>query len=419
VIHATLVLGIFAATLALALAKPGGVHEAIWTLAGAAAMLATGAVLPADLRAIYDAGHAAVLFLVALLVLSALIDRSGLFEWAALRAARGACGSGHVLFRNVFMLGALVTTTLSLDTTAVLLTPVVLSFVRRLDVNARPYVVACAFVANAGSLALPVSNLTNLILAAAFHLPFGRFVLHMLPIQLGVLGVTYVALRGHFARELAPFDATKLDADAEVVPHRGYFMATVAVLVAALTGYLVAPLFDVEPYAIAFVASAVLAVAGVATGRVRGGVVREVSWGVVPFVLGLFVVVQGLDGLGLAPALARFIADAPGGPIGRVLATTGMTALASNVMNNLPAALVARSALAPFGGQPALVYATLVGTNVGPNVVPFGSLATVLVLTLARRRGVRVTAADFARAGLWATPVTCALASLAIALTSR
>jgi arsenical pump membrane protein len=320
----------------------------------------------------------------------------------------------------VFVLGGIVTATLSLDTTAVLLTPIVLSFVRRLGVSARPYVIACAFVANAGSLALPVSNLTNLIFAGAFHLAFGRFVLVMLPVQLAVLAVTYVALRSHFASDLGSFDVAALTADpAEVIPHRGYFLTTTIVLAAALVGYGLAPLFGVEPYGVAFVAAGALALAGIATGRVGRALLGDVSWGVVPFVLGLFVVVQALDNLGLASALARFIAAAPGGALGRALATTGATAVASNAMNNLPAALVARAALAQAAGDPLLVYAALVGTNVGPNVVPFGSLATVLVLTLARRSGVHVSAGAFARAGLWATPLACVVASVAVALLAR
>jgi arsenical pump membrane protein len=418
--HLVLVLGIFGATLVLALTKPRGIHEAVWTLSGAAAMMASGAVQVPDLRGIADASRTAILFLVALLMLSTLVDRSGLFEWAALHAARRSRGSGHVLFRNVFVLGAIVTATLSLDTTAVLLTPVVLSFVRRLEVDARPYVIACAFVANAGSLALPVSNLTNLILCAAFHLSFGGYVAHMVPLQAGVLVVSYALLRRHFAPALGPFEASRVAVDPRgAIPHRGYFVTTVAVLAAALGGYVVAPLLGVEPYVVAFGAVVVLAVAGVLARRVSLGTARDVSWGVVPFVVGLFVVVQGLESLGLAAGVARVIASAGGGAIGRAVATTAVTAAASNVVNNLPAALVARSALETLGGQPSLVYAALVGTNVGPNVVPFGSLATVLVLALARQRGVRVSAGAFARAGLWTTPVVCLLASLAIAVSVR
>jgi arsenical pump membrane protein len=413
-----LVCGIFGVTLVLALSRPGRIHEGVWTTAGALAMLATGGVHLADLGEIAATSRGAILFLVALLVLSALIDRSGLFDWAALHAARGAGGSGGALFRNVFWLGAAVTATLSLDTTAVLLTPIVLAFVRKLDVPARPYVITCAFVANAASLALPISNLSNLILAAAFHIPFADFVLHMLPAQIAALGVTYASLRLHFGAELRPFDPARVSDDpAGAIPHRGYFRTTVVVLGLALVGYMLAPLVSVEPYAVAFVAAGVLAVAGARAGRVNATVLRDVSWGVVPFVLGLFVVVQGLEGLGLAAAAARWLGHAPGGEIGSMLAISGAAAAASNVVNNLPATLVARAALASLGGPRALVYAALVGTNVGPNLVPFGSLASVLVLTLARDRGVRVSGWAFARAGLWATPLACAVAAATLAIT--
>jgi arsenical pump membrane protein len=413
-----LVVALFAATLVLALVKPARIHEGFWTVGGALAMLAVGGVRAADLREIYETSRGAIFFLVALLILSALVDRSGLFEWAALHAARAARGSGRVLFRNVFLLGALVTATLSLDTTAVLLTPIVLAFVRRLEVPARPYVVACAFVANAASLALPISNLTNLILTAAFRVPFADFVARMIPIQLAVLAVTYAALRVHFRAEVRSFDAARVPADpAEAIPHRGYFRATVAVLSLALVGYLAAPLVHVEPYVVAFVAAAVLAGAGVWAGRVSRATLREVSWGVVPFVVGLFVVVQGLEDLGLPALAARWLSGAPGGDLGRTLAVTGAAAAASNVVNNLPATLVARAALGALGGPRDLVYAALVGTNVGPNLVPFGSLATVLVLTVARERGARVSGWSIVRAGLWATPLACAVASLGLALT--
>jgi arsenical pump membrane protein len=414
---AVAVVAIFVATLVLALVKPFRVHEAVWTGAGAAAMGAIGAVHAADLHTIVVASRGAILFLVALLVLSALVERSGLFEWAALQAARGAAGSGKALFRNVFVLGALVTAALSLDTTAVLLTPIVLAFVRKLEVPARPYVIACAFVANAGSLALPVSNLTNLILAAAFSVPFADFVARMLPVQVLVLAVTFAALRRHFREDLAPFDATRAAVDpAEVVPHRGYFRVTAAVLGAALVGYLAAPALGIPPYVVAFTASAVLAIAGVRAGRVEAGLLREVSWGVVPFVIGLFVVVQGLAGLGLAAPVAAWLARAPGGAIGQSLSATGAAAVASNVANNLPATLFAREVLGHATDTGTLIYPVLVGTNVGPNLVPFGSLASVLVLTVARDRGVHVPAWAFVRAGLWTTPLACVAAAVALAL---
>jgi arsenical pump membrane protein len=413
------VVGVFATTLALALARPRRIHEGVWTTCGALAMWAVGAVDARALRELYDASHSAILFLVALLILSALVDKSGLFEWAALHAAQSARGSGRILFRNVFLLGAIVTATLSLDTTAVLLTPVVLAFVRRLDVPARPYVIACAFVANAASLLLPISNLTNLILAGAFHITFASFAARAFPVQIVVLAVTYASLDRHFRSELVAFDEARVAGDpAAAVPNRLYFHATLAALILALVGYLAAPLLAIQPYVVAFVASAGLAALGARAGRVTPAILRDVSWGVVPFVLGLFVVAQGLDHLGLAAAAARFVESVPGAT-GRTLAATAAAALASNVVNNLPATLLARAALERFDGHGTLVYATLVGTNVGPNLVPFGSLASVLVLTMARDRGAPVSARAFVGAGVWATPIACVLGALVLAVTTR
>ncbi|MGH7270900.1 MAG: ArsB/NhaD family transporter [Polyangiaceae bacterium] len=408
-------LAIFAATLVLAMVRPRGIHEAVWTVLGATAMLATGAVRTADLAAVYDASHSALFFLVALLIVSAIVDRSGLFEWGALHAARSARGRGQVLFRNVVVLGTVVTATLSLDTTAVLLTPVVLAFVRRLDVPARPYVIACAFIANAASLPLPVSNLTNLILTGAFHIPFCTFTLYMVPAGAAAVTVTYLLLRHHFRNDLPDFDASLVRSNPmRAVPHRRFFQVTIAMLLATLVGYFVAPWFGIEPYVVAFAAAGILAVAGVRAGRVDRSIMTEISWDVVPFVVGLFVVVQGVARLGVVDVIAAFLGRAPGGVTGRVLLTAGVSGAAANVVNNLPAALVARTVLAHGAGGRAMIYATLIGTNVGPNLLPFGSLASVLVLSLAKRRGVRVSTWEFVQAGIVATPLSCVAAALVI-----
>ena len=144
---------VFAAMLILVLLRPRRWHEAWWTTAGAMAMLALRLVSPHDAMAATSDGKTALLFLLALLLLSLLIGKSGFFEWAAILCARIASGDGRALYRNTFVFGALITATLSLDTTAVILTPVVLALVRRLRMDALPYVALCAFVANVGSLA--------------------------------------------------------------------------------------------------------------------------------------------------------------------------------------------------------------------------------------------------------------------------
>ena len=174
-----LTLAVFALTLALMLTRPRGLHEAWATCLGGGLMLLLGLETPAQAWRTTAQGGDVLAFLLALMLLSGLLDRSGFFEWAAIHAARAAKGDGKALYRNVFLLGAVVTALLSLDTTAIILTPVVLAFVGRLKLKARPFLLACAFVANTASLLLPVSNLTNLLFQKAFHLSFGAFALRM------------------------------------------------------------------------------------------------------------------------------------------------------------------------------------------------------------------------------------------------
>jgi arsenical pump membrane protein len=173
--------------LILMVVRPRRWNEAWWTMLAAAAMLVFGLVTPREAVGAILAGKNALLFLLSLLALSLLIGKSGFFDWAAIRCARIAKGDAHALYRNAFVAGAIVTAILSLDTTAVMLTPVLLALVKRLKVPAAPYVVLCAFVANVGSMALPVSNLTNLLFADAFHQTFAAFAARMIVPQLVAL----------------------------------------------------------------------------------------------------------------------------------------------------------------------------------------------------------------------------------------
>lgn len=264
-----LTLAVFAATLFCILTKPRGLHEAWGAAGGGLLMLALGLETPAQAWRVTRTGQEALLFLLSLLLLSALLERSGFFEWAAVEAARRARSDGRRLYRNVFLLGALITAALSLDTTAVILTPVVLAFVSRLRLPARPYLFACAFVANAASLPLPVSNLTNLIFAGAFHLPFGGFFLRMLLPQCVALLLSYLLFRRIFRSELPPkFSETDLPEPQSVVPNLSYFRVSVAVLLLVLLGYFAAPFVRLPPYAVGFAGCLGLGAWGIRTRRV-------------------------------------------------------------------------------------------------------------------------------------------------------
>ncbi len=409
-----------ALTLLLVLMRPRGWHEAWWTVGGGALMLALRLETPQQAWQVTRTGQDALLFLLALLLLSALLERSGFFDWSSIQAARLARGDGKRLYRNVFLLGALITASLSLDTTAVILTPVVLAFVARLILPARPYIFACAFVANVASLPLPVSNLTNLLFTGAFALPFGGFALRMLLPQCAALLINYALFRRIFRADLPEnFGDDDLPDAKTVVPHEGYFRAAVLVLGLVLVGYFAAPFVHLPPYAVAFAGCLALAIRGIRAGRVEWGLLREVSWPVFPFVVGLFVVIGSVENLGLTRRAAGWLMRLDSHPLAGMAAMAGGAGLASNIVNNIPAALLARSVLQQAHAHQPLVYAALLGTNIGPNLTLSGSLATLLVLTMARKKGEDIRALDFFKVGLLVTPLTLLAALLTLWLTFR
>jgi len=236
--------------------------------------------------------------------------------------------------------------------------------------------------------------------------------------QLVALTTTFAVLRWRFRRHLpSRFDGEALPEPASVVPNRAYFLVCLTVLAVVLVCYFLAPLMGLEPYVFAFAGSAVLALAGMALGRVNIRAVREIAWDLFPFVIGLFVAVQGIENLGIVGVSSGWLAEMRPGSPGKLLAAAGATALASNFMNNLPAALIARSVLLRSHAHMGTVLAALVGANVGPMITPFGSLATMLVLAFARRDGEEVRTGDLVMLGLWAVPAIVVLTVLALALT--
>ena len=418
--HLLLTLFVFGLTLALILLRPRGMHEAWATTIGGALMLVCGLETPRQAGQTVAQGGDVLLFLLALLLLSDLLRASGFFEWAAVHAARAAGGDGRALYRNVFVLGALITAFLSLDTTAVILTPLVLSFVQRLRLPSRPFLLACAFVANTGSLLLPVSNLTNLLFVSAFHLGFGAFALRMALPQVVAVVVNYALFRWLFARDLPErFALDDLPEPREVLPDVPFFRGAVVVLGCVLIGYFVGSLSDVPPYAVALAGCAALFGWGLWRRQVGLGIVREISWPLFPFVIGLFVVVQGVENLGLAGLAARGLMEAGRQPPAQILVTAFGAGLGSNVVNNIPMALLAISVLHHAPAAAPALYGALLGCNLGPNLTLAGSLATMLVISSARRGGEDIGAREFFAAGLRATPLLLLTAGLALWLALR
>jgi arsenical pump membrane protein len=410
-------LSVFLFTLFLLLRKPMGLHEAWATMIGAVLMLLLGLTTVEQSLATITESSNVLLFLLALMLFSALLDRAGFFEWAAILAAKSATGDANALYRNLFLLGALTTTILSLDTTAIILTPIVVASVQRLKLKAYPFLLACAFVANTGSLLFPISNLTNLLFQESFHYAFISFTGMMILPQLAVLLLNYWTFCILFKKDIPKdFDKELLPPAMSSVADKPFFFGSVAILWAVIAGYFVASLYRVHPFVVASAGAILLLFWAIVRQQLDRQIVKDISWSLFPFVIGLFVIVRGIENIGITDFATKALAQADCRKLIDLAAITTSTALGSNLINNIPMALLSISILKHAHSCLPNQYAALIGCNIGPNLTVTGSLATMLVITSARKKGEDIKALDFAKIGLIVTPILIIGASIAIYL---
>lgn len=410
---------ILAATLALVLTRPGDVGEAWWAVLGGGLTLVLGLVSFGQAWEVLRETQDALMLLVGMMALSAVAERAGFFDWAAAITARAGRERVFLLYAFVFLVGGLVTVTLSLDATAIVLTPIVYGMVVRLRLSPMPFMFACVYTANTASLFLPISNLTNLLAYDRFDLGFASFgMVMLLPGTLAVL-TNFAIFALLFRNDLR--GSYELDKDVLFSPDNGrFFGVATAGISGVLAAFFVAPLFGLPVGLVALVAGAVVVVVSRAAGWVKlREVAGSISWGIVFLVVGLFLVVQGVQNAGLA-ALAEkaFAAVAPGDGLGQILVMVFGNALGSNVINNVPMTVLALGTMEPLVANGTLdgaaVYAVVVGTGIGPNLTIVGSLATLIWLSIARGRGLDITARDYLKVGAIATPPILLAAALGL-----
>ncbi len=442
---------ILVGTVAAVLIRPLRLHEAWWACLGAGLMAAFGFVGLDDAVGVVQETAGVLVFLVGVLVAGAVADRAGVFALAALWTARRTGTRATRLFVGLYLVGAMLTTFLSLDATAVILPPIVLAMVRRGGLPALPFVFLCAHVANTASLWLPVSNLTNLLVQARFDLPFWQFARVMaLPATLAA-GANLALLFLFFRRQLVgALDVEALEIQVRVLSRSPFLRWSLALLGLTLVGFGVAGALGYPLWPVALAGGGALAILAVARKEVRPAFfVRGISWALVPFVVGLFLVIRGAEHSGVAQqvltvavgrtALAGSLAVPPGGPGGHGGATphlqeaaegtwvrtladgvgfselasvAALAAAGSNLVNNVPMTLLGMSAAQAAG--PLGPYALLLGVNVGPDLSIIGSLATMLVLGIVRQQGVEVRGWEYLKVGLVAMPVSLGAAVLGL-----
>ncbi len=376
---------IAAFTTAGVIARPFRWPEAVWAVAGAMLVVATG-LMPIDAAAhAVGKGTDVYLFLAGMMLLSECARGEGLFDRVAAIAVRRSRGSPRRLFASIYMVGVLVTIFLSNDATAVVLTPAVYAAARRAGVEPLPYLFVCAFVANAASFVLPISNPANIVLYGDHTPPLGQWLARFaLPSLLSIVA-TFVALRLTEGRRLEPRCEAEAEAPAST-PGARIALAGIATTAVALSivSALDRPLG--LPTAVLGASTTLLVVWRSKTSARQ--IVSGVSWSVLPLVAGLFVLVDALATTGAIASLGAALDEAVRAGTSRAAAIAGTTiAFGSNVVNNLPAGLVASAVVQATKPPQVVVDALLIGVDLGPNLSVTGSLATILWLTAIRREG--------------------------------
>ncbi len=401
--------GIAAMATAGVILRPFAWPEFIWAVTGAVLLIALNLLPAAEALAAVAKGTDVYLFLIGMMLLAELARQEGLFDWLAVRAAMAARGSATRLFSLVFAVGTVVTVFLSNDATAVVLTPAVAAVVKAAKAKeALPYLFICAFTANAASFVLPISNPANLVIYGS-HMPrLSHWLASYALASLLSVAATYGVVRWSQRLRLRQPLAAVIE-----VPELTVGGKLSAVGIAGTAAVLLASsAFDLQlglPTFLAGVATAALVLTRSRSGPVS--IVRGISWGILPLVAGLFVLVEALQKTGVTDDLAGLLGDlVQGSAAGAAWAVAAVLAVGCNLVNNLPAGLLAGRVVQLAQVPEHVRAAVLIGVDLGPNLSITGSLATILWLTALRREGLRVSAWSFLKLGAAVMPPALILA---------
>ncbi len=417
---------IFVVTIVLVIWQPRGLNIGWSALIGAMLALVFGVVNLSDIPVVWHIVWNATATFVAIIIISLLLDEAGFFEWTALHVARWGRGRGRLLFALIILLGATVSAFFANDGAALILTPIVMAMLLALGFTPAAtlaFVMAAGFIADTGSLPLIVSNLVNIVSADFFDISFARYAAVMVPVNVVSVAATLLVLLLYFRKSIpARYNDDQLKLPRTAIRDIGTFRAGWVVLGLLLVSFFTLEGFGVPVSAIAALgAAALLIVAGRGHVISTRKVMREAPWAIVIFSLGMYMVVYGLRNAGLTEMIAGLLDYfASHGLWAATLGTGVLTALLSSIMNNLPTVLVGALSIdasqATGVNKEAMIYANIIGSDLGPKITPIGSLATLLWLHVLARKGMTITWGYYFRVGIVLTLPVLLLTLAALAL---